>query len=128
MDFHEVVETIGKAVDLAGVVAIVLGALVATAQFLLPRTGAGAERYREYRRQLGRTLLLGLELLVAADIIRTVAIQPTFESVGVLAGIVLIRTFLSFSLSLELEGHWPWRQRARPRLGAPTSVSADATE
>jgi uncharacterized membrane protein len=129
VDFHEVVETIGKGVDLAGVVAIVLGALVATAQFIAPRTGAtGEERYHQYRRHLGRTLLLGLELLVAADIIRTVAIEPTFESVGVLAGIVLIRTFLSFSLSLELEGHWPWQARARPRQGAPTPARADATE
>ena len=63
--------------------------------------------YRRYRRSLGRSILLGLELLVAADIIRTVAVTPTFESVGVLGLIVLIRTFLSFSLELEITGRWP---------------------
>jgi len=62
------------------------------------------------RHQLGRSILLGLELLVAADIIRTVAVTPTLESVGVLAGIVVIRTFLSFSLELEISGRWPWQQ------------------
>lgn len=69
------------------------------------------ETYRLYRQGVGRALLLGLEFLVAADIIRTVAISPTFTSVGVLAMIVVIRTFLSWSLELELEGHWPWQKR-----------------
>ena len=73
----------------------------------------GAEKlsfYRSYRQLLGRSILLGLELLVAADIIRTVAVTPTFVSVGVLAVIVLIRTFLSFSLELEITGRWPWQK------------------
>ncbi len=64
-----------------------------------------------FRRSLGRAILLGLELLVAADIIKTVAISPTLESVAVLGGIVLIRTFLSFSLELEITGRWPWQQK-----------------
>jgi uncharacterized membrane protein len=68
--------------------------------------------YRSYRQLLGRSILLGLELLVAADIIRTVAVTPTFESVGVLAIIVLIRTFLSFSLELEITGRWPWQKQS----------------
>ncbi|NYI96980.1 DUF1622 domain-containing protein [Streptomonospora nanhaiensis] len=75
--------------------------------------------YRPYRQGLGRAILLGLELLVAADIIRTVAVAPTFRSVGVLAGIVLIRTFLSFSLEVELEGRWPWQSR-KPTTPAVT--------
>jgi len=62
-----------------------------------------------YRRGLGRSILLGLELLVAGDIIRTVAIDPTFTSVGVLAVIVAVRTFLSWSLEVELQGRWPWQ-------------------
>ncbi|WP_346763006.1 DUF1622 domain-containing protein [Arthrobacter sp. Soil736] len=70
--------------------------------------------YRSYRQLLGRSILLGLELLVAADIIRTVAVTPTFESVGVLAIIVLIRTFLSFSLELEITGRWPWQKEPSP--------------
>ncbi|WP_345409910.1 DUF1622 domain-containing protein [Nonomuraea salmonea] len=68
------------------------------------------DAYQRYRKGLGRAILLGLEFLVAADIIRTVAISPTFASVGVLAVIVLVRTFLSFSLEVELEGRWPWQQ------------------
>jgi uncharacterized membrane protein len=67
--------------------------------------------YAPFRRFLGRSILLGLELLVAADIIKTVAISPTLESVIVLGGIVLIRTFLSFSLELEISGRWPWQQK-----------------
>jgi uncharacterized membrane protein len=73
--------------------------------------------YRQYRQQLGRSILLGLELLVAADIIRTVAVTPTLTSVAVLGGIVLIRTFLSFSLELEITGRWPWQSRTFLRPG-----------
>ena len=65
--------------------------------------------YRRFRQQLGQTILLGLELLVAGDIIRTVASQPTLTSVAILASIVAIRTLLSFSLEVELTGRWPWR-------------------
>lgn len=102
--------------DLAGVAAIVVGATVATviAAGALVRTRAKDQVYRQYRRSLGRSILLGLELLVAADIIRTVAIAPTFESVGVLALIVLIRTFLSFTLELEISGRWHWQKEPEP--------------
>jgi uncharacterized membrane protein len=68
--------------------------------------------YADFRKFLGRSILLGLELLVAADIIRTVAVTPTVRSVSVLAGIVLIRTFLSFSIELETTGHWPWEKKS----------------
>ena len=112
MPVQEIIEMVGRLVDAAGVVAIVLGAAVATviAAGALIRTRAKDEVYHRYRRSLGRSILLGLELLVAADIIRTVAIAPTLESVGVLALIVLIRTFLSFTLELEITGRWPWQQ------------------
>jgi uncharacterized membrane protein len=120
MSFQETMELVGEAVDAAGVVAIVVGAVVATllaARALLrPRHGR-PDVYGEYRRRLGRSILLGLELLVAADIIRTVALTPTFESVGVLALIVLIRTFLSWSLELEITGRWPWQKE--PGESAP---------
>ena len=105
-------EGVGKAVDAAGVSAIVIGAVIATliaaAALVRRRTEDGI--YHRYRQRLGRSILLGLELLVAADIIRTVAVTPTFESVGVLALIVLIRTFLSWSLELEISGRWPWQK------------------
>lgn len=118
MDFQEAMESVGKAVDIAGVVAIVVG--IAAASIIAGRAllGRGPERedvYHQYRRRLGRSILLGLELLVAADIIRTVAVTPTFQSVGVLALIVLIRTFLSFSLELEITGRWPWQKDLQER-------------
>ncbi|MDQ3548395.1 MAG: DUF1622 domain-containing protein [Chloroflexota bacterium] len=111
MTFEEWVELAGKTIDGAGIVIIIGGALLATLDFLnhLRRDEGMQAAYRRYRVGLGRAILLGLELLVAADIIRTVAIAPTFESVGVLAAIVLIRTFLSTALEVELEGRWPWR-------------------
>lgn len=105
-------ELVGKCVDAAGVAVIVVGVawatIVAAAQLVQKRDGI----YEQYRRLLGRSILLGLEFLVAADIIRTVAVTPTFYSVGVLAIIVIIRTFLSFSLELEITGRWPWQKPA----------------
>ena len=119
MDFAETIEAVGKGVDIAGVAAIILGSLVAT-WILVTRAIAGErglDAYVRYRRGIGRAILLGLELLVAADIIRTVAVDPSFESLGVLAVIVAIRTFLSFSLQLELEGRWPWQRPAGAEPG-----------
>lgn len=110
MVFIEHIETVGNIIDAAGVAAIALGGVLAAGIAigrLLRRT---PNTYKLFRSQLGRAILLGLELLVAADIIRTVAITPTLQSVGVLAGIVLIRTFLSWSLELEITGRWPWQQ------------------
>lgn len=114
MEFTEAVETVGKVVDVAGVAAIVLGILISTAVFVrdVRREDGYDNAYTVYRRHLGRALLLGLELLVAADIIRTIAIDPNLESVAVLGGIVLIRTFLSFALELEISGRWPWQHSA----------------
>jgi uncharacterized membrane protein len=109
MEFSEVIEFVGKVIDGAGVGAIVVGAIVASVFALARLVRKQRPVYRPYRSQLGRSILLGLELLVAADIIRTVAITPTLESVAVLAAIVLIRTFLSFSLELEISGRWPWQ-------------------
>ncbi|AOT03597.1 DUF1622 domain-containing protein [Arthrobacter sp. U41] len=118
MDLQQIIEAIGGYMDAAGVAVMVLGAMVslplAIRGFQPRRLPEGAEPlsvYRSYRQLLGRSILLGLELLVAADIIKTVAVTPTFESVGVLAIIVLIRTFLSFSLELEITGRWPWQKQ-----------------
>ena len=71
------------------------------------------DRYRELKMRLGRSLLLGLEILVAADIVRTVALEATLESVAILGLVVLIRTFLSWSLAVEMEGHWPWQSQRK---------------
>ena len=113
MAFEPTVEGVGKIIDVAGVAVIVGGVLIASA-IHVPRALArdrAADWYRPYRQAIGRAILLGLEFLVAADIIRTVAVSPTFQSVGVLAIIVLIRTFLSIVLELEINGRWPWERR-----------------
>jgi uncharacterized membrane protein len=115
VSFEETIELVGKAVDVAGVVVIVAGILIASTLFAVrgARSSFSQDVYRGYRQGIGRAILLGLELLVAADIIRTVAVAPTFRSVGVLALIVLVRTFLSFTLEVELGGRWPWQRRTQ---------------
>jgi uncharacterized membrane protein len=127
MTFTEVIELVGLGVDGAGVALIVIGLLLATSTFLLRVLRHTPSAYEYYREALGRTLLLGLEFLVAADIIRTVAVTPTFQSVGILAGIVAIRTFLSWSLELELEGYWPW-QRGKRNASRATADSSERPE
>jgi len=111
---------VATAIEVAGVAVMVVSGLIAAALFF--RRGFGArgwdEAYERLRADLGRGILLGLEFLVAADIIGTVAVTPSFESLGVLAAIVLIRTFLSFSLEVEIEGRWPWQRRS---AGAPAT-------
>jgi uncharacterized membrane protein len=113
MTISAFIEHAGTAADIAGVVMIVGGLVLATIRLARPMR-SDESRYARYRQDLGRAILLGLEVLVAADIVRTVALTPTRESLTVLAMIVAIRTFLSWSLSLELEGRWPW-QRSRER-------------
>jgi uncharacterized membrane protein len=112
MPMREFVELAGNALESVGVLMIVGGLLVASVRYVFASATEGVSRYRRYRQDLGRAILLGLEVLVAADIVRTVAFTPTMESVIVLAMIVAIRTFLSWSLALELEGRWPWQRVA----------------
>lgn len=113
MTFIEVVETVGTVIDAVGVAVIAIGGVLAAGIALgrLFRKTGGT--YRVFREQLGRSILLGLEFLVAADIIRTVAVTPTGQSVAVLAGIVAIRTFLSWSLEVEISGRWPWQTKRK---------------
>jgi len=108
--FTEVIELVGEAIDGAGVAIIVAGVIAATIMAVGRLARHEPDVYLRYRQQLGRSILLGLELLVAADIIRSIAIDPTLTSVAVLAGIVLVRTFLSFTLELEITGRWPWQK------------------
>ncbi len=110
--FDESLQAIGLAIEAAGIAVIVLGA-VAAAVISASRLwrGRGGEAYHALRTNLARSILLGLELLVAADIIGTVAVEPTLQNLSVLGLIVLIRTFLSVSLEVEIEGRWPWQQK-----------------
>lgn len=112
MTFREAIENVGKVVDVIGVAALIAGIVVASWSAARMPHGDATDRYRVYRQRLGKAILLGLELLVAADIIRTVAVTPTLETAGVLAIIVLVRTALSFTLEVELEGQWPWTRGA----------------
>ncbi len=111
MDYQQVIGDIGAGIDAVGVVVIALGALVATVRFVFRRQGAAERSFTLYRQSLGRAILLGLEFLIAGDIIRTVVLAPTVRNVLVLGLIVLVRTFLSMTLQLELEGRWPWQSK-----------------
>jgi uncharacterized membrane protein len=99
-----------RAIEVGGIAIIVLGLLGSSVAVLwqVLHGRSGSEAFNLYRSNVGRAILLGLEFLVAADIINTVAIEPTLQSLLILGGIVLIRTFLSFSLEVEIVGRWPW--------------------
>lgn len=115
------------AIELLGVLVIVGGLAFALIRAALPPRDAGGDRIARLRSDLGRAILLGLEFLVAADIINTVAIEPTLDNVLVLGAIVAIRTFLSFSLEVEIEGRWPWQAGATPREREPEPPPAAAS-
>jgi uncharacterized membrane protein len=92
--------------------------LFASFRFLIQTGRQAGDRYERYKLSLGRSLSLGLEFLVAADVIRTVTLAPTFTNIGILAAVILTRTFLSWSLAVEMEGRWPWQAApgSRPEL------------
>jgi uncharacterized membrane protein len=110
MDQIEIIRAVSNVMDALGVAVVSLGMLWGL--FLFTKdlyTQNSSEAYKAFRIQIVRSLILGLEVLVAGDVIRTVAISPTLMSVGVLGAIVLIRCFLSWSLTLEIDGRWPWQ-------------------
>jgi uncharacterized membrane protein len=121
MNLQQAVELVSTAFELVGVGLLTLGAILALAQYgrALLRGRGGPAAYKGLRNNLGNAILLGLEFLVAADIIRTVAVKTTLQNVAILGLIVLIRTFLSWSLDVEIDGVWPWRRaQTRQSLGA----------
>ena len=122
MEVEQIFEKLALGVEAAAIAVIVLGFVIATGLYIfkLLRKQSAIETFRNYRHGLGRTLLLSLEFLVAADIVRTVAIdEPTFGNIGVLGLLILVRTLLSWTLELELNGRWPWQKLGR---SAETSV------
>ena len=119
MSFEQTMDDIARGVEILGVATVLVGlaaALVSGALGLLGGDGPGSV-YRTIRAVFARSILLGLEFLVAADIIRTVAVQPSLENVAVLGLIIFIRTFLSFSLEVELDGRWPWARGSSTTSG-----------
>ena len=126
MTFHEWMDTVVKAFEVVGVAVLAVGSAVALLSgAVLVAQDQGAVAYKTVRRNVGRSILLGLEILIIADIVLTVTIDPTIESAVILGIIVLVRTFLSFSLEIELEGTLPWRRgadRAMASAGRPSAV------
>ena len=110
-EWKSVVEWVTTAIELLAIAIIVLAIITATLQYLVTRyiNKDAPKAYHGYRVTLGSALLVGLEILVAADVIRTVALEPSFENVAILGLLVLIRTFLGWSLVVEIEGRWPWQ-------------------
>jgi uncharacterized membrane protein len=118
-------------IEIAGVVVIVAGVLRimvthGAVRFLFRLEERGA--YREYKRQMGRSLMVGLDFLVAGDVVNTVALEPTLANLAVLGLLVVVRTFLSWSLVVEIEGHWPWQSHAPVPPLDPARQSADAPD
>ncbi len=101
---------VAKGIEIIGIVSIIVGTVLALTKFILTRQGINPRSYKILRQDLGKSILLGLEILVAGDIIGTVVTEATMEKVLVLAVIVLIRTFLSISIEVEIEGKFPWQK------------------
>ena len=106
--FSNSVSIIGYAIEAVGVLVITIGFLIATGRVVFKKVVDKADRLSVYRRELGQAMLLGLEFLVAGDIIRTVIVDHSIESILALGLVVLIRTILVFTIHLEVHGHWPW--------------------
>jgi uncharacterized membrane protein len=120
--YEEFISDVVRVVEVVGACIMVLGGFAALVVFgveaLRPATRSGA--YVRLRRSLGRAILLGLEILIIGDIVRTIIVDPTLQSVSVLGIIVVIRIVLSFSLEIEIDGTWPWaRWRLDQSSGAP---------
>ncbi len=124
---HVYIEQLAKLLEIAGVAIILGGAVLASVWFIRDglKSGGWRDGYERYRANLGRGILLGLELLVGADIIGTITAPLTFTSVGLLAVIIVIRTFLSFSLETEIEGCWPWQRRSARRADGQTQAGSE---
>jgi uncharacterized membrane protein len=106
------IRAVGSGIEIFGVLIIVIG--IAWSPYVHQRRPMPGENTEVYKIRIGRSLLLGLEVLVAADIVKTIAHELSFISLGLLAGLVLVRTFLSWTLVLEIEGRWPWQRELSP--------------
>jgi uncharacterized membrane protein len=117
LDFRQLMTITGIALDTTGVVIVAFGSLASLARFLIRGMADISTSYRRLREDVGRAILLGLEFLIAGDIIRSVVVDPTLLNIVTLGLIVVIRTFLSMTLQLEVEGRWPWQHPAPTGTG-----------
>ena len=107
------IEIAAEGIEVLAVAVIVVAIVHGSIRFLIGITSKSEDAYEQYKTRLGKGLLLGLEFLVAADVVRTVVLEPTLQNVTILGLLVVIRTFLSWSLVVEIEGYWPWRRGER---------------
>lgn len=119
MTFEETVGDIAKVVEAVGVAILVIGAAGAFALYARDVLNRTVDSYTKLRRNLGRVILLGLEVLIIGDIVRTIVVDPTLESVAVLGAIVVIRIVLSFALETEIDGTWPWNRWRKQSSAGP---------
>ena len=122
------IERVAVVVELLAVAIMVAFILVGTVRWLFSADKLKEHTYRHYRETLGKALLIGLEILVAADIIRTVALQPTMSNVAALGALVLVRTFLGWSITVEIEGRWPWQAHAARGPAGSADPKSDRTD
>ena len=115
------IELIAKAVEILAIAIMVVFIVIGTTRFLFHSLTKIEGAYERYRIVLGKTLLLGLELLVAADIIQTVTLELTLTNLAALGGLVAVRTVLGWTLTVEVEGHWPWQDTKESRIGSERS-------
>jgi uncharacterized membrane protein len=128
---REVIEWVALSIEMLAVIVIVGAVIIAATPSGMLRTRSQVERrdaFSVYKQRMGRGLLLGLELLLAADIIGTVAVTPTLQSLATLGLLALIRSFLSWSLDVEIDGCWPWQARASARLAEASQARVDPAE
>ena len=125
MNYNDTMERVAQGFEVAGVAILVVGSLLAFGAAALGLRGGGRAAYQRARQGVGRAILLGLEVLIIADIVLTITIDRTFDSAITLGIIVLVRTFLSFSLEIELEGTLPWRRGATDKRPDPAVSVGD---
>jgi uncharacterized membrane protein len=116
--FSKWIELVAMGLEALAVAIMVIYIIVGTVRWLLHSTRGDNKPYERYRTVLGKSLLIGLELLVAADIIRTVALDASLLSLALLGSLVVVRTFLGWTVTLEVEGHWPWQHPNQPEMAA----------
>jgi uncharacterized membrane protein len=126
--FREWIELAAQSIEILAVVIMALFILIGTSRWVFHSTKKIEGAYERYRQVLGKTLLVGLELLVAADIIRTVALDLTMLNIALLGGLVVVRTFLGWTLTVEVEGRWPWQKEKElsPSVGETTKNATHA--
>jgi len=125
---RDLIEFSALGIEVLAVVIIVVAIVHGTLRYLFHLNRQVGDAYEQYKVQLGKALLLGLEFLVAADIIRTVVLEPTLQNVAILGLLVVVRTFLSWALVVEIEGHWPWQRPTREGRGDAAMSSSESSQ